>query len=116
VEGIDDCPLLLDFEVVVLEVSTYLIFHSYAVWIKQDERTVVVEVLYREGHHDLEKFWMECIPSGNLRRRIRQTWNWKTIWEFGNYQVHYCTFLHNALEIEFTAITSLRQYSTSKCF
>jgi hypothetical protein len=34
VEGIDDCPLLLDFEIVVLEVSRYLLLHSYAVWIK----------------------------------------------------------------------------------
>jgi hypothetical protein len=66
VEGIDDCPLLLDFEIVVLEVSRYLLLHSYVVWIKQEERAIVVEVLYREGHHDLEKFWMKCIPSGNL--------------------------------------------------
>jgi hypothetical protein len=66
VEGIDDCPFLLDFEIVVLEVSRYLLLHNYAVWIKQEEGTVVVEVLYREGHHDLEKFWVESIPSGNL--------------------------------------------------
>jgi hypothetical protein len=73
VEGIDDCPLLLDFEIVVLEVSRYLLLHSYVVWIKQEKRAVVVEVLYREGHHDLEKFWMECVPNGNLRRRVEQT-------------------------------------------
>jgi hypothetical protein len=66
VEGIDDCPLLLDFEIVVPEVSRYLLLHSYAIWIKQEERAVVVEVLYCEGHHDLEKFWVECVPSGNL--------------------------------------------------
>jgi hypothetical protein len=34
VEGVDDCPLLLDFEVVVLEISRYLFLHSCAIWIK----------------------------------------------------------------------------------
>jgi hypothetical protein len=40
VEGVDGCPLLLDFEVVVLEISRYLFLHSYAVWIKQKECAV----------------------------------------------------------------------------
>jgi hypothetical protein len=66
VEAINDCPLLLDFEIVVLEISRYLFLHSCAVRIKQKECAIVVEVLYRKGHHDLEKFRMECVPGGNL--------------------------------------------------
>jgi hypothetical protein len=31
VEGVNDYPLLLDFEVVVLEISRYLFLHSYTV-------------------------------------------------------------------------------------
>jgi hypothetical protein len=65
VEAINDCLLLLDFEMVVLEISRYLFLHSCAVWIKQKKCAVVMEVLYREGHHDLEKFRVECVPSGN---------------------------------------------------
>ena len=37
VEGVDGCPFLLDFEVVVLEISKYLFLHNCDVWIKQKE-------------------------------------------------------------------------------
>jgi hypothetical protein len=35
VEAINDCPLLLDFEIVVLEISRYLFLHSCAVRINK---------------------------------------------------------------------------------
>jgi hypothetical protein len=114
VEAINDCPFLQDFEIIVLEISRNLFLHSSTVRIKQKECTIVVEVLYRKGHHDLEKFWMECVPGGNLRRWIGQPRNWKTIWIFGNDQVDCCTLLHLTLEIELTALTSLRQNSIIK--
>jgi hypothetical protein len=85
VEAVNDCPLLLDFEMVILKISRYLFLHNCAVWIEQKKCVVIVKVLYHEGHHDLEKFRMESIPSGNFRRRVRQTRNMKTIWVFGNH-------------------------------
>ena len=66
VEGVDDYLFFLDFEVVVLEISRYLFLHSCAIWIKQKECAVIMKVLYCEGHHDIEEFWVECIPSRNL--------------------------------------------------
>jgi hypothetical protein len=64
VEGIDECPLLLDFEIVVPEVSRYLLLHSYAIWIKQEERAVVVEVLYCEGHFGWNAFQVGTCEGG----------------------------------------------------
>ena len=66
VEAINDYPLLLDFEIIVLEISIYLYLHSCIVKIKQKECAIIMEVLYRKGHHDLEKFQMECVLGGNL--------------------------------------------------
>jgi hypothetical protein len=66
VEAINDCPLLLDFEVIVPKILRYLFLHNCAVWIKEKKCAIVVKVLYSEGHHDLEKFWVECVPSGHL--------------------------------------------------
>ena len=66
VEAIDDCPFLLDFEVIVPKIPRYLFLHNCVVWIKEKECTIIVKVLYNEGHHDLDKFWAECIRSGYL--------------------------------------------------
>ena len=75
VERIDDCPFLLDLEVVVIKEAQDLLLDVHTVRIEKEQCTVIVKIPLTEAYGELHKVLNLFIPKWNLPREFRNSWD-----------------------------------------
>src|ERR1700736_1408021 len=107
VQAINDSPLILDLKLIILEESYHFSLHRRTVKIKQKECSIIMKIGKSKCHQHVEKTWNVGIPRENLRWRIRDTWNPKTIWVIRNNEVHSRFLLQLAIKKKLSTFTNL---------
>ena len=94
VQRIHDCPLLFDFQVVVVEKAQDFLLDLHAVRIKEEQCPIIMKVPLTKTNGELDKVLNLLIPTWNLSRDIGNSWNWQTIGILCNNEVH-CSLLNH---------------------
>jgi hypothetical protein len=107
VQAVNDGPLILDLEIVILEVVRDILSHARAIKIEQQESTIIVKICNIKGNHESQEVWNVAILMRNLSRRIRNTRHSQSIRILHNNGVHYRLLLELTSEIHVLAFTKL---------
>ena len=107
VQAVNDGPLILDFEIIILEVVRDFLFHVRAIRIEQEESTIVVKICSNKGNHESQEVWNVAIPMKDLSRWIKNTRHLQSIRILYDNEVYYRLLLELTSEIQYLAFIKL---------
>jgi hypothetical protein len=64
VQAINDSPLILDLQLIVLQESCHCSLHHKTVMIKQKECSIIMKIGKSKRHQYVDFFWNVGIPRG----------------------------------------------------